>query len=109
MTGIAKTAEDSERRNAEGFPIVEAHVPANRGNFHQEVDQSRGKNDALPWVVLVAIVTCTLGGVALGLGIGARDTANRAERESRLQRLEIDEMKVALQVQGIKVHEGSTP
>lgn len=44
-----------------------------------------------------------------GLSTYAAVKASIAERESRLQRLEVDEMKVALQVQGIKVHEGSTP
>jgi hypothetical protein len=62
MIGIADTAEDIERRNSEGFPVVEAHVPANRGNFHQQVDQSRGKNDALPWVCF----SWLLSGLALG-------------------------------------------
>ncbi len=97
---------DAEARNDWGFPPVEvtAHEKANQTT---NVDQS--VNKTLPWVVLVAIVSCSLGGVGLGLGIGARDVANKAERESRLQRLEVDEMKVALQVQGIKIHEGSTP
>lgn len=49
--------------------------------------------------VIAAIGISTYGAVKGGI----------AERESRLQRLEVDEMKVALQVQGIKVHEGSTP
>jgi hypothetical protein len=99
----------SEDRNDWGFPAngVTAHVPVNAGNFRQDVDNS--VNKTMPWVVLVAIVSCSMGGAALGISIGSRDTANRSERESRLQRLEIDEMKVALQVQGIKVHEGSTP
>jgi hypothetical protein len=97
---------DAEARNDWGFPPIEvtAHEKANQTT---NVDQS--VNKTLPWVVLVAIVSCSLGGVGLGLGIGARDVANKAERESRLQRLEVDEMKVALQVQGIKIHEGSTP
>jgi hypothetical protein len=46
---------------------------------------------------------------ALGFGVYGAVLGRIAERESRLQRLEVDEMKVALQVQGIKVHEGSTP
>lgn len=61
--------------------------------------------------VFVVLALLAVGGAALaiGLSIGARDTAKQSERESRLQRLEIDEMKVALQTQGIKIHEGSTP
>jgi uncharacterized protein HemX len=47
--------------------------------------------------------------LAIGLGTYGAVKGSIAERESRLQRLEVDEMKVALQVQGIKVHEGSTP
>jgi hypothetical protein len=97
---------EAEDRNAWGFPPVEV-TAHERANQTTNVDQS--VNKTLPWVVLVAIVACSLGGAALGLSIGTRDTANRAERESRLQRLEIDEMKVALQVQGIKTHEGSSP
>lgn len=47
--------------------------------------------------------------VAIGFGVYGAILGRIAERESRLQRLEVDEMKIALQVQGIKVHEGSTP
>lgn len=47
--------------------------------------------------------------VAVGLGVYGAVLGRIAERESRLQRLEVDEMKVALQVQGIKTHEGSKP
>jgi hypothetical protein len=81
------------------------------------VDQSRGKrkNDALPWIVIaiVSVVACSMSGVALGLSIGARDDAIEAkrvaERETRLQRLEVDELKIALKMQGIETHEGSKP
>ena len=82
-----------------------------KSSISSTVNNSRNINQALPWVVIaiVATVACSMAGVSLGLAIGSRDTANRAERESRLQRLEVDEMKVALQVQGIKIHEGSSP
>jgi hypothetical protein len=75
------------------------------------IDNSQRRNDALPWVVIaiVATVACSMAGVSLGISIGARDAASIAERESRLQRLEVDELKIALQVQGIKVHEGVSP
>lgn len=110
MSGLAQPAELDER-NDWGLPPVSADVPYNRGNVNQQVDQS--VNKALPWVVLVAIVACSMSGIALGLAIGAHNSATEAkriaERETRLQRLELDEMKVALQTQGIKVHEGSTP
>lgn len=59
--------------------------------------------------VVVALLAIGVAFLALGLSIGARDTAKQSERESRLQRLEVDEMKVALQIQGIKTHEGSSP
>lgn len=59
--------------------------------------------------VVVALLAIGIATLALGLSIGARDTSQRAERETRLQRLETDELKVALQTQGIKIHEGSTP
>lgn len=54
-------------------------------------------------IILVGVL------VAIGFGIYGAILGRIAERESRLQRLEVDEMKVALQMQGIKVHEGSTP
>lgn len=97
---------ESDVRNDWGFPPIEV-TAHERANQTTNVDQS--VNKTLPWVVLVAIVACSLGGAALGISIGSRDTANRAERETRLQRLEVDELKVALQVQGIKTHEGSKP
>lgn len=101
---------EADTRNEWGLPPVEV-TAHERSNQTTVVDQS--VNKTLPWVVLVAIVACSLGGAALGLSIGARDTAVEAkriaDRETRLQRLELDEMKVALQTQGIKVHEGSTP
>lgn len=59
--------------------------------------------------VVVALLAIAGASLAVGLAIGARDDSHRAERETRLQRLELDEMKVALQTQGIKIHEGSTP
>lgn len=111
MSAVAIEEADDDERNDWGLPPVTAEASNNRGNFHQAVDQS--VNKALPWVVLVAIVSCTMGGLALGISIGARDDALEAkriaDRESRLLRLELDEVKVALQTQGLKVHEGSTP
>jgi len=60
-------------------------------------------------VIFIALIACLLSGAAIGLSVGARDTANNAlkiaERETRLQRLETDELKVALKAQGIKIHE----
>lgn len=46
---------------------------------------------------------------SIGASTYAAITGGIAERESRLQRLEVDEMKVALATQGIKVHEGASP
>lgn len=66
-------------------------------------------NKLLGLFVFVALLAIAGAALAIGLAIGARDEAHRAERESRLQRLEVDELKVALQTQGIKIHEGSTP
>lgn len=53
-------------------------------------------------LILAAIFTS-------GVAVYAATKASIAEREARLQRLEVDEMKVALQTQGIKIHEGSSP
>jgi hypothetical protein len=58
---------------------------------------------AVQAILIVAVI------FSAGISTYAAVKASIAERESRLQRLEVDEMKVALQVQGIKVHEGSTP
>jgi hypothetical protein len=58
---------------------------------------------AVQAILVVAVVLFS------GVATFAAVKASIAERESRLQRLEVDEMKVALQVQGIKVHEGTTP
>lgn len=108
----ASVLNDGDERNEYGLPAIEvtAHLGAAQST---QIDNSNRKNDALPWVVLVAIVSCSMAGAALGISIGARDDALEAkriaDRESRLQRLELDEVKVALQTQGIKVHEGSTP
>lgn len=66
-------------------------------------------NKFLGVFVVIGLLAIAISSVALGLSIGARDTANRSERESRLQRLEVDEMKVALQKQDIEIHEGSSP
>ena|SRR5687768_2574970 len=55
--------------------------------------------------LFIAFAALTLGGIGLGLSISARDTAARAERESRLQRLEVDELRAALARAGIRVHD----
>jgi len=101
----------------DGRPDVVLSPQGTGHSTSSHVDQSVNKrtNDALPWVIIaiVAVVACSMSGIALGLSIGARDTANQAkylaERETRLQRLEVDELKVALKVQGISTHEGSSP
>ncbi len=55
--------------------------------------------------LIIAFVGIALAGIGLGLSISARDTATRAERESRLQRLETDELRAALSRAGIKTHD----
>lgn len=55
-------------------------------------------------LVVLAVLAIALASVGLGLSIGAKETAARAERESRLQRLETDELKAAVVRSGIKVH-----
>lgn len=56
-------------------------------------------------LVFVATLAISLAAVSLGMAIGARDTASRAERESRLQRLETDELRAALSRAGIRTHD----
>lgn len=60
-------------------------------------------------LVVLSLLAIAGASFAVGLALGAKDEARKAERETRLQRLEVDELKVALQTQGIKIHEGSTP
>lgn len=55
--------------------------------------------------LIIAFIGLTLAGIGVGLSIGARDTAQRAERESRLQRLEVDELRAAIARAGISTHE----
>lgn len=66
-------------------------------------------NKLVGLLIVLALVAIAGAAFAVGLALGAKDDARKAERESRLQRLEVDEMKVALQIQGIEIHEGSTP
>lgn len=129
MIGVAKTADDIEERNSEGFPVVEAHVPANRGNFHQQVDQSRGKNEALPWFAFSALLAClAIGGlvmmailmpriidakVAEGIAqareamaqqaANANAVANEARVHSRVALDKVEDVRTALAEKGIKI------
>ena len=129
MIGIANTADEVEKRNDDGFPIVEAHVPANRGNFHQEVDQSRGKNDALPWVsfswllsglalgavIVMAILMPRIIDAKVAEGIAqaresmaqqaanANAVANEARVHSRVALDKVEDVRTALAEKGIKI------
>lgn len=61
-------------------------------------------NKLVGLLVVVGLIAVLLASVALGLSIGARDMASKAERESRLQRLETDELRAALSRAGIRTH-----
>lgn len=56
-------------------------------------------------LIVLAVLAIALASVGLGLSIGAKETAARAERESRLQRLEIDEMNIRLELAKIPKHQ----
>jgi hypothetical protein len=86
-------------------PSYPVKVEGTGHSVKSQVTTDNSVNKTMPWMVLLGI----LAGVSLGISIGCLRIAAIAERESRLQRLEVDELKVALQVQGIKIHEGSTP
>lgn len=129
MIGIAETADDIEERNSEGFPVVEAHVPANRGNFHQQVDNSRGKNDALPWisfswllsglslgcVIIMALLMPRIIDSKVSEGIAqaresmaqqaatANAVANEARVHSRVALDKVEDVRTALAEKGIKI------
>lgn len=65
MSGTENTeVDDLEERNEEGYPIFKTHQPNFRGNYRQEVDNSRGKNDSLPWVSFSWFLS---GGAIVGL------------------------------------------
>ncbi len=104
---------EPEKRNSYGLPSI----PHNSGNVYSPVDNS--VNKSLPWMVLIAVVSCSMAGFAIALSIGARDVALRAEktardqddnldkkvlREARLLQLEIDEQGAALNRAGISLH-----
>lgn len=55
-------------------------------------------------LIVLSVLAIALASIGLGLSIGAKETATRAERESRLQRLETDELKAAVVRAGIKIH-----
>lgn len=129
MSGINSTVEDMEERNAEGFPVVKAHVPANHGNFHQQVDQSRGKNDALPWVsfswllsglslgcvIIMALLIPRIIDSKVSEGIAqaresmaqqaanANAVANEARVHSRVALDKVEDVRTALAEKGIKI------
>ena len=106
MTPITRPLGDIDPRLLEAVKEVRPVKVEGTQNATKIDDHSDNSvNKTMPWLVLCGIIS----GVALGLAIGARDNGLRAERETRLMRLEVDELKVALQVQGIKIHEGSTP
>ena len=71
------------------------------------IDKSVGKVAA--WVVGLIVAMAMLVGAGIVMSVWMIIAYGETEREVRLQRLEVDELKVALQVQGIKTHEGSSP
>jgi hypothetical protein len=85
--------EHSPRTNLEG-----AH------GFMIHVESPLGKGVA---AILIAgvIAAILLGGMAFMSAQAAKDEARKAERESRLQRLETDEMNVRLKLAGIPEHQ----
>lgn len=62
-------------------------------------------NKLVGLLVVIGVLSILVGAVALGLSVGARDMASKAERESRLQRLETDELRAALSRAGIRTHD----
>lgn len=79
--------------------------------YTEEGGSSSQSNVHIVHAMHPSVQALLVAGVIAAIGIATYGAVKGsiAERESRLQRLEVDEMKVALQVQGIKVHEGSTP
>lgn len=90
--------------NGDNYPSFEASAD-NRSAQVIQVESSKLLGPLMAFCVL----SCVISGIAIGLSMGARDNGQKAERETRLMRLEVDELKVALKTQGIATHEGSTP
>jgi len=65
-----------EKRNEAGMPVVEMEVPDNRGNVHQQVDQS--VNKSMPWIVLAVLVG------ALGAGLAIANMPRQSDMSARL-------------------------
>ncbi len=112
MIGIAKTA-DEEARNEYGLPVT-ANVPANRGNFHQAVDNS--VNKALPWVafawglaflaigMIVVILTVAPAYIDAKIAAGvapAMATAQAAKEHARVALDKVEQTQVQLGAKGI--------
>lgn len=79
------------------------HAAPNVGTQAASVVQIES-NKLVGLLVVVGLIAVLLASVALGLSIGARDLASKAERETRLQRLETDELRAALSRAGISTH-----
>lgn len=77
----ADDMEDCEMRNGFGYPNT--RIDANTAPVTQQVDQSYRKNDALPWVVLVALVAALALGVGIGALAGYHALSNRVENRIR--------------------------
>lgn len=86
------------------FRTPAIHASPNVGTQAASVVQIES-NKLVGLLVVVGLIAVLLASVALGLSIGARDLANKAERESRLQRLETDELRAALSRAGIRTHD----
>jgi len=114
MIGIAATAEEDDR-NEYGMPVT-ANVPANRGNFHQSVDQS--VNKALPWVVfswflsggsiigpvLMALLLPQIIDAKVKAGVAAsEERARTAEVNARIALDKVEDFRAKLAEKGIKV------
>jgi hypothetical protein len=85
-------------------PLAQYFASPNIGPQGASVIQIDSNRLVAP-LVFVAALAISLAAISLGMAIGARDTAARAERESRLQRLETDELRAALSRAGIRTHD----
>jgi ABC-type phosphate/phosphonate transport system substrate-binding protein len=114
MIGIAKTEEDL--RNEYGMP-VSAHVPDNRGNFHQAVDNSQNK--ALPWiafswflsgaaligVMLMAVLMPQMMDAKVKAGVAAsEERARTSDVNARIALDKVEDFRAKLAEKGINVN-----
>ncbi len=108
MTGPITRPLEVENDAIPSYPLPGIHAN-DRSSISSNIRNDNSVNKTMPWIALAMLVS----GVAMGLSIGARDTSLEAkriaDRETRLLRLQLDDLRTTLKAQGIKIHDQETP